>query len=1135
MASLWASRPRSRDGCSTVASRRQAVKRRAGCHLLPCKTDTGSYLARMGTVVGWTMHNHGVERIWKIGDEPDAVPSARRCVRLALREAAVPDDLVSDAEIVVTELASNALMYGGAPAELRLALTEAGIRIEVEDSSPVAPVRLLASVDSMTGRGLALVSGVASAWGVHPVTGGKVVWAQLFMKGTPGSPEGDGVDVDQLLAAWPDLDHVDEGPPRVKVTLGDVPTELLLAAKGHVDNVLREFALAEAGAQSGSTAQVTPDLARLIRTVSTRFADARRAIKAQALKAVAAGRERTSLVLTLPVTAADAGREYLAALDEVDAYARAARLLTLESAPEHRAFRRWYVTALVDQLGAVGRGESPPAPPSFEKFLLDELGTVASSQQSAQRAARLQAVTASLAGTVSLDEVANIVVSQGVSVLGASGGGLLLPGEGDLLRVPGTVGYKDELVQELRSERRDARLPAAVALSTGEAVWLESREERDAQFPDLTGLEPSTASMCAVPLRGRDQVLGALRFSFDSPRLFDGDERNFVEALAAQTAVAVDRSLLREAEQDARHTAETVAARLARLYRVTAALAGASTYDEVGHAVVTEASEALGAVVSALSVLEGDTLRLVDLGGKDSEVRQRWVTFPLAADLPASEAVRTNAPVVVDGKAALEARYPSLRGDVGGDGVSVNMPVTAGGRPLGALSLRFPVGHPVDDAELELLATIAWQCGVALERARLFTGERAARERSTFLAEAAGLLGSTLDPVQTLHNLTDVLIPRFGDWAVVYLKNGQDKVELAAAAHRDPALTPVMIELQRAHPLDLTSSSGMAEVLRSGKSLLYGSVPDDVRQRARDRIEDAELAAQFTPNTAVGVALTLRGTVVGMVAVVRTAGAAYTADDLTLIEDLAARAAVAVDNAENYRRERDAALTLQRSLLPQRLPRIAGVSFAWRYLPGTAGTHIGGDWYDVIPLEHGRVGLVIGDVMGRGLQAAALMGQLRATARAHASTEVAPAEVLRRLDTALARLEQDQITTALFALLDPQTRTLTVAAAGHLPPLLAVGGAARYLDVTPGPPLGAGAADYPELQVTLPPGAMLLLYTDGLVEDRQLPVDHGLETLRSAVASTRDPEQMCDQALIALGRDAQHDDDTAMLAVALEG
>ncbi len=580
------------------------------------------------------MDNHLVQHTWHLGDEPDAVPSARRLASKALLEESWPTSVISDVEMVVTELTSNALMHAGAPVELRVGQGGTGVRVEVQDNSPVAPVRPLAGTDAMTGRGLALVSAVAHRWGVHPVSGGKVVWAELALPGGPDDQDDAGQDVDELLAAWPDHGEGD-GSARVKVTLGDVPTELLLAAKAHVDNVLREFTLAEAGAVSGSTARVTPDLARLIRTVTTRFAEARRSIKQQALQAVASGQERTRLVLSLPVTSADAGRDYLAALDEVDAYARAARLLTLESAPEHRAFRRWYVTALVDQLGAVGRGEHPPNPPSFERFLLDELGAIASAKASADRSARLQAVTASLAGATSLDDVAGVVVSQGVAALGASGGGLLVP-VGDRLSIPGAVGYEDELVEQIRSERRDARLPAAVAMATGEAVWLESREDRDAEFPELTGLEPTTVSMCAVPLRVEDRVLGALRFSFDSPRLFDEDERTFVEALAAQTAVAVDRSQLRGAEQDARHAAETVAVRLARLHRVTAALAGASTYEEVGAAVVAQAAGTLGADLSALSILEGESLRLLDLGGGEPGSRERWATFPLSGG-PAGE------------------------------------------------------------------------------------------------------------------------------------------------------------------------------------------------------------------------------------------------------------------------------------------------------------------------------------------------------------------------------------------------------------------------------------------------------------------------------------------------------------------
>jgi serine phosphatase RsbU (regulator of sigma subunit) len=144
-----------------------------------------------------------------------------------------------------------------------------------------------------------------------------------------------------------------------------------------------------------------------------------------------------------------------------------------------------------------------------------------------------------------------------------------------------------------------------------------------------------------------------------------------------------------------------------------------------------------------------------------------------------------------------------------------------------------------------------------------------------------------------------------------------------------------------------------------------------------------------------------------------------------------------------------------------------------------------------------------------------------------------PSEILARLDVAVGGLEQDQITTALFAVLDPATRSLTVASAGHLPPLVTTADDAYFLDVEPGPPLGAGGSGYPELRLQLPDNATLLLFTDGLVEDRALPVDAGLETLRAALVGVTGAEALCNLALVALGRDTEHDDDTAMLAVEL--
>jgi serine phosphatase RsbU (regulator of sigma subunit)/anti-sigma regulatory factor (Ser/Thr protein kinase) len=1062
----------------------------------------------------------------------DTVPGARRLVDRAVLDG-LPASIGLDAELVVTELVTNALLHAGPPVDVRLVITPGQLRAEVVDRSHVTPVVARPGADAMTGRGLRLVVAMSQRWGVEPRRDGKMVWAEVTGTApTTPSPE---VDVDALLASWPDDDVA--GEPRFAISLGDVPTDLLLAAKGHVDNLVREFALASTGAASGASAAVPPRLSRLIETVATRFAEARQSIKRQALAAASAGERRTSLVLTLPVSAAEAGEEYLAALDEVDAYARAARLLTLESPPQHRAFRRWYVQALVEQLRRVAAGKSLRTPPTLEQHLLDELGVVAMAQQATDRVARLQSVTAALAGAATHEQVAAVVVSVGVQTLAASGGSLVVPADDEHIAVPGSVGYADALIESLRAERLDAELPAATALRTGQPVWLESRHERDRRFPALTGMEPSTASLCAVPLVVGGQTVGALRFSFEVPRLFDEDERRFVLALAAQTAQALDRSDLYHRERAARGVAERLASRLTHLQDVTAALAAARDADRVADLTVHEAADTLGATLAALCVVDGpDTVRVMRMRGASPQSERQWQRFPLSADLPASESIRTGKPVVVGSRDELTRRYPALAGQVPEERALVCVPLSVADEPFGSLSLSFPADHVLDDAEFQLLLTIGRQCALALERARLFATERSARQRTMFLADATQLLTSSLEPTETLEHLTALLVPEFADWAIVHLlAPGSGGVAPTAVAHRDPAVTDQLRELLDQQRLDATASGGVGEVLRTGRSVRYARVPDEIRARAIHGVTDPVLAAQLAPRSGMAVALQARGRIIGVVALARTTEVRYADEDLRLVEDVAARAAVAVLNAQEYDREREAAVTLQRSLLPQQLPSVPGVSFAWRYLPAGAGTHVGGDWYDVIPLEGGRVGLVIGDVMGRGLHAAAVMGQLRATARAYAAMSGKPPDVLRELDIAVGRLEQSQITTAAFGVLDPQSGALTIASAGHLPPLVVTAdGTAAYLEVEPGPPLGAGTPDYPELTTTLSPGTMLLLFTDGLVEDRLRPVDEGLELLRKAASSATDPEGLCQRALIALGRDQAHDDDTAMLAVALD-
>jgi serine phosphatase RsbU (regulator of sigma subunit) len=474
-----------------------------------------------------------------IADGGRLVPQVRSFVAQELRRLG-RDQLVDDAVLVASELAANAMLHAGGVAAVSVTEVDGEVRLELHDRTRVPPVMARHSTEAMTGRGLRLVASLSTAWGSEPTEQGKIVWATLSEDHRPSFA------ADDVLDFWADEDWGALDPPavRYKVTLGDVPTPLLLSAKAHVDNLVREFTLAARGAEAGVSATVPPHLATLIETVVTRFSEARGSIKRQAVAAANQGLSHVRLELMLPATAADAGEEYLRALDEADAYCHAARLLTIESSPQHRLFRRWYVGELVLQLRAASRGDEPPPPQPFEDRLLEEFDAASRAGALSARAARLYELSNALARTATHEAVAGAVLRQAVAALAASGGGMLLATDADRLEVPGTVGYDEHLVDQLRRESRDAELPAAVALRTGEPVWLESREERDRQFPELANFERQTVSMCAVPLIAGGNRLGALRFSFPRPRLFDEEERRFVLALAAQTAQALGRTQL---------------------------------------------------------------------------------------------------------------------------------------------------------------------------------------------------------------------------------------------------------------------------------------------------------------------------------------------------------------------------------------------------------------------------------------------------------------------------------------------------------------------------------------------------------------------------------------------------------------
>ncbi|MFJ6063412.1 SpoIIE family protein phosphatase [Streptomyces tendae] len=455
---------------------------------------------------------------------------------------------------------------------------------------------------------------------------------------------------------------------------------------------------------------------------------------------------------------------------------------------------------------------------------------------------------------------------------------------------------------------------------------------------------------------------------------------------------------------------------------------------------------------------------------------------------------------------------------------------------------------------------VAW-LGTDITARRQAAREAAnARRNLALLNEAGARIGNSLDLETTARELLDVVVPGFCDLATVDLYQG-----LLVGDQSPPGLADGSAELRR---VAFSSAVSDAPFLGTGERVKLGAVHHypfhspcaDALRTARPRTVPAEDGGLV--QSTLAVPMVAHDTVVGLVQFARTKGSEPFGDrDRELAVELAARAAVCIDNARLYRREHERALILQRSLLPPGDPEASGLDIACRYLPGEAATgrasEVGGDWFDVIELPGHRTALVVGDVMGRGLRAAVAMGELRTAVRTLAQLDLEPAEVLSQLDeiarglgapggvqqaTRAARrpreadLSEVYLATCVYAVYDSVTRRCTFANAGHLPPVLVEPGeSALMLDVPPGLPLGVGGEPFEEVEVELPEGALLALYTDGLVESRDHPLDEGLQAFVGALTDPAQPlEDVCDQVLNTL--DSHHgEDDIALLMARVQG
>ncbi|MDI3408131.1 SpoIIE family protein phosphatase [Streptomyces cavernicola] len=408
-----------------------------------------------------------------------------------------------------------------------------------------------------------------------------------------------------------------------------------------------------------------------------------------------------------------------------------------------------------------------------------------------------------------------------------------------------------------------------------------------------------------------------------------------------------------------------------------------------------------------------------------------------------------------------------------------------------------------------------------------------ARERLRLLYDSGVRLGTTLDVVRTAEELAEVATPRFADFATVELlepvlrgeEPGGDAAMMCRVAIRGLRDRPPFIPPGERIPW--VSTTPMAVGIAEGHAVLLADLESSGGWRDQDP-ERAQAILDHGVHSLISVPLRARGVLLGLANFWRSEQEPFEPDDLSFAEELTARAAVAVDNARRYTHEHSTAVALQRSLLPRSLPEQSAVEVAHRYLPAKAG--VGGDWFDVIPLPGARVALVVGDVVGHGLHAAATMGRLRTAVHNFSALDLPPEELLSHLDELVARIDQEEgsenggpqgITgaTCLYAVYDPVTGVCTMARSGHPgPALVDPEGAVTFPDVPVSPPLGLGGGlPFEAAQVTLGVGAQLVLYTDGLVEDRGRDLDTGLALLRSALEEAHGgPEATCTAVLDAL-------------------
>ena len=726
-------------------------------------------------------------------------------------------------------------------------------------------------------------------------------------------------------------------------------------------------------------------------------------------------------------------------------------------------------------------------------------------QVATERLVRLQAMTAALATAVTVQDVTEIAVAQGTQAFGADAAAAhLVSDDAEALVVAATMGYPDDGSARTARLSMEEPLAAIDAVRRGKILWFASQASLERRFPADAAMRAPWEATGLVPLVGREGPLGLLTLRFRERRPRRREDRALLATIGRQCGQAIERARLYEHERDARELES-------RLQQLTAAISGISGVHEMGDRVTEQLASLLGAssAVVALPDPRG-TLRPLATGDATGSEEQGQ---ELVSRLPVEEAVIAGAIVVRDGPAP-----------------AVGVPLVAGGRTIGALGIQLERSDGFAEAELELLEALGPQVAEAIERARLYDDEQTARAAAQRANERLRTLEAVAQAglaARSLDELIESLLPLVRDLF------GADRASL------------LLVDAER-HELRMKAAVGLdAETIATVRLPIGRGIAGTIAETGQAvRIDDVVAAQPVSEylrrfgGSLLGVPLRVDGRVTGVLHVTSDRRAAFDDRDLRLLAVAGDRFALALERMSLYEREHETAVTLQRSVLPERMPELDGLQLAARYVPGSTGVQVGGDWYDAIELGAGRVGIVVGDVVGKGVLAAATMAQLRNALRVYAMDGLKPMTVLAKLNR-LAETTGPSFATVLYAIIDTTTHTCRYASAGHPPPLLVrPDGSTEFLEGGRSIPIGVhGEAEYSEDLIQLEPGDAIVVYTDGLVERRGSTLDAGLEQLRDAasvssgVLSSGGLEALLDHVVRDLLGDQPSADDVAVLAL----